>query len=140
MAGAVASAGAPYVNGLLSIAYTKDPEQARWDNDPAMKQYKTIVAKYLPGSNPNDAQIYYGVAKAETFVQALYKAGNNPTRAGLMAALLSLNSPNKFLLPGIVQKTSPKDHFIISQMQLQQFNSSTQIWAPIGKLIEGRPR
>jgi branched-chain amino acid transport system substrate-binding protein len=140
MAGAVASAGAPYVNGILSVAYLKDPEQARWNNDAAMKQYKTIVGKYLPSANPNDGQIYYGVAKAETFVQALYKAGKNPTRAGLMAALLSLNSPNKFLLPGVVQKTSKFDHWVVSQMQLQQFNSSTQIWAPIGKLLEGRPR
>ena len=31
---------------------------------------------------PNDPQVLYGVAKAETFVQVLYKAGKNPTRAG----------------------------------------------------------
>ena len=30
----------------------------------------------------NDGQVYYGVAKADAFVQALYKAGKNPTRAG----------------------------------------------------------
>ncbi len=81
MAGAIASAGAAYVNGILSVAYLKDVEQARWENDAAMKQYDAIVAKYLPGSNPNDGQIYYGVAKAEAFVQALYRAGKNPTRA-----------------------------------------------------------
>jgi hypothetical protein len=57
-----------------------------------------------------------------------------------MNALLSMNYANKFLLPGIVQKTSRTDHFIVSQMQLQRFNSSTKIWAPFGKLIEGRPR
>jgi branched-chain amino acid transport system substrate-binding protein len=140
MAGAVASAGAPYVNGILSVAYLKDVEQPRWENDAAMKEYDALVAKYLPGSNPNDGQIYYGVAKAETFVQALYKAGKNPTRASLMAALLSLNAPNKFALPGIVQKTSKSDHWVISQMQLQRYNSNTGIWAPLGKLLEGRPR
>jgi len=70
----------------------------------------------------------------------LYKAGKNLTRAGLMKALLSMNYPNKFLLPGIVQKTSPSDHFIISQMQLQRFNANAKRWVPFGKLVEGRPR
>ncbi len=105
-----------------------------------MKQYRRIIAKYGGGLNANDGQVYYGVAKAETFVQALYKAGKNLTRAGLMNALLSLNYPNKFLLPGMVQKTSKTDHFILSQMQLQRFNASTKLWVPFGKLIEGRPR
>ena len=140
MAGAIASAGAAYVNGILSVAYLKDVQQARWDNDSAMKLYNQIVAKYLPGSNPDDGQIYYGVAKAEAFVQALYRAGKNPTRASFQRALSSMNDVNKFALPGVVQKTSKNDHWMMSKVQLQRFNANTAIWAPIGKLIEGRPR
>ncbi len=141
MDGAVASAGAAYVTGILSVAYLKDSDSPRWDNDPAMKQYRTIVEKYLPGRNPKDGQIYYGVAKAETFVQALYKAGKNLTRAGLMNALLSLNQPNKFALPGVTQKTTKTDHWVISQMQLQRYNASgSGVWVPVGKLLDGRPR
>jgi branched-chain amino acid transport system substrate-binding protein len=140
MAGAIAAAGAPYVNGILSVAYLKDVQQARWDNDPAMKLYNQIVAKYLPGSNPDDGQIYYGVAKAEAFVQALYRAGKIPTRASLQRALASMNDVNKFALPGVVQKTSKTDHWVMSKVQLQRFNGSTAIWSPVGQLIEGRPR
>jgi len=140
MDGAVASAGAAYVNGILSVAYLKDPDSPTWDDDAAMKQYRTIVEKYLPGRNFRDGQIYYGVAKAETFVQALYKAGKNPTRVGLMNALLSLNTPNKFALPGITQKTTKKDHWVISQMQLQRYNATAGTWVLTGKLIDGRPR
>ncbi len=140
MDGAVASAGAAYVNGILSVAYLKDSDSPRWENDAAMKQYRTIVEKYLPGRNPKDGQIYYGVAKAETFVQALYKAGKNPTRAGLMNAILSLNSPNKFTLPGVTQKTTKTDHWVISQMQLQRYNATAGTWVLNGKLIDGRPR
>ena len=139
MDGAVASAGAAYVNGILSVAYLKDADSPRWDNDPAMKQYRTIVEKYLPGRNSRDGQIYYGVAKAETFVQALYKAGKNPTRASFMAALLSLNSNNRYALPGVKQKTTRTDHWVISQMQLQRFNGNTKTWVPVGNLIDGRP-
>jgi branched-chain amino acid transport system substrate-binding protein len=138
MTAAVGAAGAAYVNGTISVAYLKDPESAKWANDAAMKQYRQIIAKYGSGTNPNDGQVYYGVAKAETFVQALYKAGKNPTRASLMNAILSMNSPNKFALPGVVQKTSKSDHWVISQMQLERFNNG--LWSLVGKLVEGRPR
>ena len=135
---AVASAGAPYVNGSLSVAYLKDPSSPNWTNDAAMKQYRTIMAKYAPNVNANDGLYFYGVAKAETFVQALYKMGKNPTRVGLMNALLSLDAQNKFALPGVKQKTTKKDHFVISQMQLQRYTHPD--WRLQGRLIEGRPR
>lgn len=137
--GMTAALGAPYVNGIISVAYFKDPQDQRWANDAAMKQYRDIIAKYGSGANANDPQVMYGVAKAESFVQILYKAGRNLTRAGLMNAVLGMNSPNKFLLPGVVQKTSKRDHFIISQMQLQRFNANTRLWVPFGRLVEGRP-
>jgi branched-chain amino acid transport system substrate-binding protein len=141
MDAATVAAGASYVSGILSVAYLKDVDSPRWENDAAMRQYRQIVERYLPGRNFRDGQIYYGVAKAETFVQALYKAGRNPTRASLMAALLSLNSTNRFALPGVVQKTSARDHWVISQMQLQRYNASgAGTWVPVGRLVDGRPR
>jgi branched-chain amino acid transport system substrate-binding protein len=135
---AVGAAGAPYVNGSLSVAYLKDPASPQWTNDAAMKLYRQIMAKYAPSANANDGLYYYGVAKAESFVQALTKAGKTPTRAGLMAALLKLNDVNRFALPGVKQKTSKSDHFIISQMQLIRYTHPD--WRLQGRLIEGRPR
>jgi hypothetical protein len=55
-----------------------------------------------------------------------------------MNALLTMNSANKFALPGVRQKTSRTDHWIISQMQLQRYTHPD--WNRIGRLIEGRPR
>ena len=60
--------------------------------------------------------------------------------AGLMNALTSMNYAQPLLLPGMVQKTSKTDRFILSQMQLQRFNGSTRLWVPFGRLIEARPR
>jgi branched-chain amino acid transport system substrate-binding protein len=140
MDAAVGAAGADYVTGIISIEYYKLPQDPKWNNDAGMKQYRTIIAKYGAGADANDPQVLYGVAKADTFVQALYKAGKNPTRDGLMKALLNLNVKSQFLLPGMVMKTSKSDHFVISQMQLMRFNGSTKLWVPFGKLIEGRPR
>ena len=135
---AVGAAGAAYVNGSLSIGYLKDPSSPAQQKDPAVVDYKRILAKYEASADPTDQLNMYGFAKAETFVQALYKAGKNPTRASLMKALLSLNLKNRFLLPGVVQKTSAKDHFIISQMQLQRFSGG--VWSKVGPLVQARPR
>jgi branched-chain amino acid transport system substrate-binding protein len=140
MDGAVAAAGAQYVTGIITIQYYKDPQDTRWTNDAGMKLYRQIIAKYGGGANANDPQVLYGVAKADTFVQALYKAGKNPTRASLMSALRSLNATSQFLLPGMTMKTSKRDPYVISQMQLARFNGTTRLWTPFRKLVEGRPR
>ena len=134
---AVASAGAPYVNGSISGVYLKDPSNPAQNNDPALQEYRRIMGKYAPTANASNGLYVYGFALADTFVQAMYKAGKNPTRAGLMNALLSLNTTNRFALPGVVLKTSKSDHWIISQMRLQRFNNG--VWSHIAPLVEGRP-
>ena len=135
---AVQRAGADYVNGSLSVTFLKDPSDPAQANDAAVREYRGIMEKYAPSADPTNSLYMYGFALAETFVQAMYKAGKNPTRASLMKALLSLNSTNRFLVSGVVMKTGPKDHFIVSQMRLQRFNNGA--WSPVGKPVEGRPR
>jgi branched-chain amino acid transport system substrate-binding protein len=135
---AVASAGMPYVNGSLSVTALKDPSNPAQAKNPGVQEYKRIMAKYAPGLNASNQLYTYGFALAETFVQAMYKAGKNPTRASYMNGLLSLNSTNRFLLDGVKIRTSRKDHFVVSQMRLQRFNNGT--WTPVGALVEGRPR
>jgi branched-chain amino acid transport system substrate-binding protein len=134
---AVGAAGAPYVNGSLSVAYLKDPSSPSWNNDAAMRLYRQVMERYAPNANANDGLYFYGVAKAEAFVQALYKAGKNPTRAGLMNALITMDNTNRFLLPTVKQKSSRTDRFIVSQMQLQRYTHPD--WVRIGRIIEGRP-
>ena len=96
------------------------------------------MAKYAPSANASNQLYVYGFALADTFVQAMYKAGKNPTRASFMSALTSLDTTNRFALNGVRLKTSKKDHFVISQMRLQRFNNG--VWSPIGPLVDGRPR
>jgi len=103
-----------------------------------VKQYLALMAKYNPKGKVTDGLNFYGFAKADTFVRAMYKAGKNPTRAGLMRALLSFNETSPFLLPGSRLKTSPTDHFIISHQRLMTFNNG--VWTGTGALVDGRPR
>ena len=135
---AVASSSAATVNGSISAQYLKDPASPAFANDATVKQYQTLMAKYNPKGRVTDGLNFYGFAKADTFVRAMYKAGTNPTRAGLMKAMLSFNETSPFLLQGSKLKTSASDHFIISHQRLMTYNAGA--WTGTGALIDGRPR
>ncbi len=138
MGAAVARSSAATVNGSISSQYLKDPASPAFANDATIKQYKTLMAKYAPTANANNSLYYYGFAKADTFVRAMYKAGKSPTRAGLMRALLSFDEASPFLLPGSRLKTSATDHFIISHIRLMTYTAP--LWTGTGALVDGRPR
>jgi branched-chain amino acid transport system substrate-binding protein len=138
MGAAVARSSAATVNGSISAQYLKDPASPAWANDATVKQYQTLMAKYNPNGRVTDGLNFYGFAKADTFVRAMYKAGKSPTRAGLMKALLSFNETTPYLLPGSRLKTSATDHFIISHQRLMTFNAG--LWTGSGALVDGRPR
>lgn len=138
MGAAVARSSAATVNGSTSAQYLKDPASPAFANDATVKQYLALMAKYNPRGRTTDGLNFYGFAKADTFVKAMYKAGKNPTRASLMRALTSFNETSPFLLQGSRLKTSSTDRFIISHQRLMKFNNGA--WAAAGPLVDGRPR
>ncbi len=87
--------------GTISIVFLKDPTDPRWAKDKGMKLYRSIMKKYK-GTTPKDVYNVFGMSVAHTFVEALKKAGKNPTRASIMKAATHLNIKNDpFLLPGV---------------------------------------
>jgi len=129
---AKASGGGDLPNRTYTTQYLKDPANPSWDNDATMKLYKQVMAKYLPGARVTDGLNFYGMATAEAFVQLLYKAGKNPTRASLMKAFRNWNEPNPFLLPGNRQKTAGADQLPIQCVKLIKFTDGT--FQPVSKL------
>jgi branched-chain amino acid transport system substrate-binding protein len=101
-------------------------------NTPTAKLIKSILDQYDPGWNPLDANNVYGLAEAWTFVHALQKAGNPPTRAGLMNALTHLNAVNPFLFQGFKMRTTPSNRFPITQLTLEHYKGSG--WIPFGRI------
>jgi len=126
-----AGAGA-LVNNTFTVQYEKDPTSPRWANDPAVKLYRQVLAKYGPQLDPNDALNYYGVAVAEAFVELLEKAGPNPTRAGLVAAFRRWDQVNPFLLPGNKQHTDAKSQFPIKGEMIVKFKDG--VFTPVSRL------
>jgi branched-chain amino acid transport system substrate-binding protein len=120
------SAGSPEaVNGIITTAYLKDPASPRYASDAQVMRYKTLMAKYLPAGNVNNGLYYYGMAKASDFVQALYRAGKQPTRASLMRAVENLTYKSPWVIPGSQVITSPRNAFPIKYQRLTRYNNGS---------------
>src|SRR5687768_10720999 len=133
-----ATAGPRIIQNAVTLISVKDPTSPRFRNDAGMRLYRQIMRQHLPSGHVNDGFHVYSMAVAHTFVEALRKAGRNPTRASLMRAVASLNVRNNpFLLPGVRVRTSARDHFPLDQGQLQRWRNNT--WNPLGKVISARP-
>jgi branched-chain amino acid transport system substrate-binding protein len=122
--GLAAKAGAS-VDGAISSGYVDDANAPANANNAGVKLAKQIVAAYDPKGSVYDVNVMYGLASAWTMVEALKNAGNPPTRAGLIHALLSLHGlKNPFLSPGFTENTSATDHFPVDQLILTKYHST----------------
>ncbi len=120
--------------GAISIVYFKDPTDPRWAKDKGIALFRQILKAYDPSANPKDGYYLAGMASAYTMVDALKKAGANPTRDSLLQAALSLNeTSNPFVIPGIAVKTSASDHFPMQQVGLQRWTGTH--WTGFGPIL-----
>jgi len=132
------SASPKIIDGAITLQAYKDPTNPRFKNDAGMKLYRSIMTRFLPRGDVNDGFHVYSMAVAHTFVDALRRAGRNPTRAGIVRTAASLNVKNNpFVLPGVAIKTSASDHFPIEQGQLWRWSRNQ--WNAVGKVIPAKP-
>ncbi|MES1248253.1 MAG: ABC transporter substrate-binding protein [Actinomycetota bacterium] len=136
-----AAANGANIDNAISTTYVASSSSQT--SLPGVKLAGSIIDNYAPSLKTSfdqgDANVMYGFGVAWTFVNALQRAGKTPTRAGLMAALHSLNtSKDPFVYPGIVLKTSATDNFPIEQLQLVKWSGGkTGDWVASGKLSSG---
>jgi ABC-type branched-subunit amino acid transport system substrate-binding protein len=120
--------------GAISAAFFKDPASPVFAKDAGIKLFRSIVKKYIPRGDVRNGYYLAGMASAYSFVDALKKAGKNPTRTGLMKAMLKLDEKtNPFVLRGITVKTSSTDRRPLEQAQLQRWQKTH--WVPYGKVL-----
>jgi branched-chain amino acid transport system substrate-binding protein len=120
--------------GLISTAYLKDATDPQWKDDPAMKEWRAFVDKYLPGANLPDAFTTYGYAVSQTLHQVLKQAGKDLTRENIRKQAENLKGYRpELLLPGIRINTSGADHAPIESEQLVRFDGEK--WVRFGPII-----
>ena len=125
--------------GALSLGFLKDPAEAKWRDDPAIRLYRTLLARYVSGANAADARYVHGMAVAYETVKVLKAAGKSPTRGSVLAQLRRLDDPsNPFLLPGIEVETTASERFPVEQAQLRRFTGGR--WRSFGGLWQSGAR
>jgi branched-chain amino acid transport system substrate-binding protein len=122
--------------GLLSSAYSKDPLDPEFETDPAAKDWRAWMSKYLPGEDVRRPNFVNGYNYAATLVQVLKQAGNDLSRENIMRQATNLRELElPMLLPRIKVNTSPTDYYPVQQLQLMQFNGKR--WVRFGDLLYG---
>ena len=139
-------ASASAFDGMISAVYLKDPlDSAKWGSDAGVKLFRDVMTSYggaLGGSpcpaDGSDGFCVSGMASAFTMVDVLKQMGNKLTRKNLMdVAANHLNETNNpLILPGMIVKTTPSDHFPMQQMQLEKWQGDHFVLS--GNLINVR--
>jgi len=123
--------------GLITAAYLKEATDARWANDPGLKQWREFMQKYLPDGNLADNFNIYGYTVAATLHQVLKQAGDELTRENVMKQAANVkNLRLDTLLPGIVVNTSADDYAPLEAVQLQRFNGKQ--WELFGDVMSSQ--
>jgi branched-chain amino acid transport system substrate-binding protein len=131
-----AKAGAS-INGDITSGAGPNPADPANNNLPIIKLYKSIMKKYYPKGDTTDVNNFAGMGGAWLTIYALQRAGNPPTRAGLLNALTHLNISNDpFLYSGYKIHTTPTDRFLLPEAKVVQWKGdATGVFKPIGPLV-----
>ena len=120
--------------GWLSSAYGKDPRDPEFENDPAMKDWRAWMSKYLPDADVRRPGFVNGYNSAATLVQVLKQAGSDLSRENIMRQATNLRDLMlPMLLPGIEINTSPTDYYAVQQLQMMRFDGKR--WVRFGDLV-----
>jgi branched-chain amino acid transport system substrate-binding protein len=126
VAAVIEPAGKDVATGWISDTYIKDSTDPQFADDPAIADYKEILAAYDSGANPDDGFYLYGMSVAQTF-ERLVQSLPQVCRASVMAAVKDFEWADPPLLyPGVEIKTGPDDGFPVQQVQLMEWNG--EIW------------
>jgi branched-chain amino acid transport system substrate-binding protein len=127
-------AGVEGSTGLLSYAYAKDPSDPAFENDPAMKDWRAWMSRYLPAEDARRPVFVNGYNSAATMMQVLKQAGSDLSRENIMRQATNLRDLElPMLLPGIKVNTSPTDYYAVQQLQLMRFDGKR--WVRFGDLV-----
>jgi len=127
-------AGFENAQGIISSIYLKDPTDAQWKDDPAVKGWNAFLDKYYPEANRADASVMYAYIVAQGLEHVLKNCGNDLTRENIMKQAASMrNFEPAGLLPGIKVNTSATDFAPLSQLQLMRFKGEG--WERFGEVI-----
>jgi branched-chain amino acid transport system substrate-binding protein len=127
-------AGAEASKGVVTATWERNPADPTQAEHPAVKDFKTFAARYMPNLDLNNAAALPGYNNAGMIEQVLKRCGDELTRENLLKQATTLKglAPPMFI-DGIGVYNSPTDYRAIHHLQLTRFDGTTL--APIGKPV-----
>jgi ABC-type branched-subunit amino acid transport system substrate-binding protein len=120
--------------GLITATYVKDPSDPQWQDDPAVKDWRAWMDKYVPNGDKSDISYVYGTIWGATLAQLLKQCGSDLSRENIMRQATNLHGvAPPMLLPGITINTNPTDYRVLKQARLQRFDG--QKWVLFGDIL-----
>jgi branched-chain amino acid transport system substrate-binding protein len=116
-------AGLERSTGIVTAQFIKDPNNARWKDDPGMQKWIAWMKRYNAKADMNDVYNVYGYYMGEIMKDILEACGDDLSRQNILDKALALKGVHPdMLLPGIEVNTSPSDYDPIKEVRLQQFD------------------
>lgn len=135
-AGTIVPAGVNNSVGVVTGAFSKDPGDPKWNDDPDMANYRAIFAKYLPGADIADTGYLIGYRQGMLLEQLLRQCGEDLSRENILRQARNFKDlvfPT--VLPGIKINTNETNSEAWTQLQLQRWTGSS--WELIGEVLDG---
>ena len=130
-------AGIENTIGVVTGLYLKDPNDARWADDPAMKEWLAWMKKYQPGASTGDLFNVQGYTAAQVMVEVLKNCKDDLSRENIIKQATTLNGlALPMLLPGIKIHTEPNNVTPIRQIQMARFDGKS--WVLFGDVLGGK--
>jgi branched-chain amino acid transport system substrate-binding protein len=130
-------AGIENTIGVVTGLYLKDPNDVRWADDPAMKDWLAWMKKYQPGASTGDLFNVQGYTAAQVMVEVLKNCKDDLSRENIIKQATTLNGlALPMLLPGIKIHTEPNNVTPIRQIQMARFDGKS--WELFGDVLGGK--
>lgn len=117
-------AGIEKSKGVMSGLLTKDPSDPRLAADPEVREFKAFMAKYYPSGSLDVLAISTYMA-GHSFVEALKRAGKEPTREKVLEAVVSLRDWREpMLIEGLLSNLTASDYTALRSIPIGSFNGT----------------
>jgi ABC-type branched-subunit amino acid transport system substrate-binding protein len=129
-------AGVENAVGVISGSFYKDPNDAKWNDDPAVLGYRAYFSKYLPGADIGDTIYLTGTQQGQILEQLLKQCGTDLSRENINRQAHNFKD---IVLPtfleGVRINTTATNAQAITQLKLRRWNG--KVWEEFGELING---
>ena len=127
-------AGVTPAIGAITSAFMKAPDDPKWIDDPAVKDYLAFMKEWAPSQPTAESQALFGYIIAQMSVEVLKRCGEDLTRENVLYHATHFKDWQvPMFIPGIKVNISPEDRIAWRAVQMQRFNGTG--YESIGDLV-----